>query len=491
MVKADDDRHDALKRLNQSTLAHVPASIGRPGYAPDETRIGVVHFGPGAFFRAHQCDYFDRLLAHDPRWGVCAVSINSKDVREALTPQDGLYTLAKLDARPSLRVIGAIREVLVAPQSPREVLERLASPGVGLVTLTVTEKGYALDGAGALDMRDAAVRRDLDTPEAPPTSVVGWLAAGLRARRAAGLEPFLTLSCDNLSDNGGKLGRAVVAFTREGGERDLANWIEDRARFPRGMVDSITPATDEALRRSVAQALGMEDAWPIQREAFSQWVIEDSLGDEGPDLASVGATPTTDVTLFEQAKLRLLNGAHSSLAYLGLLAGLHTVAEAMAEPILSDFAAKLMRDDIAPTLRSAAGLYLDVYGASVLARFANPALRHELSQIAADGSKKLPVRLLGTIADALAAGRPIGRLAIPIAAWMVFVRKQFALGHALADPIADRLAQCVAGGLDEDVGRFLALEAVFPRTLARSEPLRAALKRALGALRIDPLKALS
>ncbi|HVY34021.1 MAG TPA: mannitol dehydrogenase family protein [Caulobacteraceae bacterium] len=479
-----------MTRLNLSTLAQAPGTIGRPDYDIGVVRIGVVHFGPGAFFRAHQCAYIDRLLAQDPRWGICAVSMHSSGVRDALEPQDGLFTLAELDAQSSLRVIGSIRELLVAPERPADVLARLASPDVRLVTLTVTEKGYALTPAGALDVQDPAVRHDLDNPLATPQSVVGWLAAGLKARRTAGLEPFVTLSCDNLSDNGGVLGRAVTAFAQAGGQNDLADWIARQARFPRTMVDSITPATDAPLRLRVSVALGLQDAWPIQREAFTQWVIEDCLGRDAPDLAAAGATLTSDVSLFEQAKLRLLNGAHSTLAYVGLLAGLETVAEAMAEPTLAEFAATLMREDIAPTLRSGAGLDLEAYSSAVLARFANPALRHELAQIAWDGSKKLPVRLLGTIEDARASERSVDRLAIPIAAWMLFVRRQIESGRTLVDPMAALLATCVTGEIEGDIQRFLDLSGVFPATLARSKRFRDALKAAHLALRTDPLKAL-
>ncbi len=479
-----------MKSLNLSTLGQIPGAVGRPAYDIAAVRIGIVHFGAGAFFRAHQAAYVDRLLALDPRWGVCAVSLHSPGVRNALAPQDGLYTLAELDAHTHLRVIGAIRELQVAHENPAAVLARLASPEVRLVTMTVTEKGYGLDAAGALDLQDPAIRHDLDHPDAAPRGVVGWLAAGLKARRAAGVAPFATLSCDNLSDNGGKLGRAVAAFARASGDDGLADWIASEARFPRTMVDSITPATDDALRARIAEALGLRDAWPIQRETFCQWVIEDVLGDDAPDLAAVGASLTSDVTQFERAKLRLLNGAHSTLAYVGRLAGFESVSEAMAAPALADFVARLMRDDIAPTLQVGPALDLRAYSAAVLARFANPALRHELAQIAWDGSKKLPVRLLGTIEDALAAGRPVQRLAIPIAAWMLFARAQVGAGRALIDPLAALLTACVSGGIDEDVERFLELREVFPHALAHSHPFREAIQAAHAALSADPLAAL-
>ncbi len=479
-----------MSRLSLATLDQLPSAVGRPAYDVSAIQIGIVHLGPGAFFRGHQAAYYDALLAKDPRWGVCAVSLHSVGVRDALAPQDGLYGLAILDAEPRLQVIGAVREVLVAPASPDQVLARLSAPSVRLVTLTVTEKGYGLDANGALNLSEPAVRHDLEFAEADPKSVVGWLVAGLKRRRAAGLAPFVTLSCDNLTDNGGKLKRAVVAFAKASGQGDLADWIKTEARFPSSMVDSITPATDDALRAKIAGELGVEDAWPIQREAFSQWVIEDALGLDGPDLASVGATLTTDVSLFERAKLRLLNGPHSSLAYLGVLAGLTTVSEAIAEPRLRAFIARLMREDIAPSLKADAGLDLDGYSAAILSRFANPALRHELAQIAWDGSKKLPFRLLGTVADAYAGERSVARLAIPIAAWMLFVRAQLAKDETLIDPLAPILADCVSGAVDEDVDRFFAATDIFAPLGDWTDDFRAAVAAAHQRLRSDPLQAL-
>jgi len=479
-----------LNRLCLANLDQLPRSVGRPAYDVSKVGIGIVHFGPGAFFRAHQAAYYDALLAHDPRWGVSAVSLHSVGVRDALAPQDGLYTLAILDAEPRLQVIGAVREVLVAPAAPAQVLARLRSPEVRLVTLTVTEKGYGLDASGVLDLDDPAVRHDLEVGDGAPASVIGWLTAGLKARRGAGVSPFVTLSCDNLTDNGSKLRRAVIAFAKASGQADLANWIETQARFPSSMVDSITPATDDALRARIAAVLGVEDAWPIQREAFSQWVIEDALGPDGPDLASVGATLATDVSLFERAKLRLLNGSHSSLAYLGLLAGLATVAEAIAEPRLRAFIARLMREDIAPSLAPDAGLDLGAYSGAILARFANPGLSHQLAQIAWDGSKKLPIRLLGTVSDAYAAGRSVERLAIPTAAWMLFVRSQLAKGAPLIDPLAPVLADCVRGAVDEDVDRFFRTTDLFTQLGACTNDFRAAVATTHRRLRSGPLAAL-
>jgi fructuronate reductase len=437
-------------------------------------QVGVVHFGPGAFHRAHQGFYFDRLMGTDPRWAIAGVSLKSAAVRDALVPQDGLYALAELDHQSRFEIVGSIMRLLVAPEAPNAVLDLLASPQVGVVTMTVTEKGYCLDGAGQLDLGHPDIAADLAAPQTP-VSLVGYLVEGLRRRRAARLAPPVIVSCDNLADNGPTLKAAVVRLAGEG-DAKLARWIEGEAVFPRTMVDSITPATDAALKERVARELGVLDAWPVQREAFVQWVIEDVLPMGGPDLASVGVQLTGDVAGYERAKLRLLNGAHSTLAYMGLLRGHATVLEAMADARLADFVSVLMREDILPTVHPPAGLDAEAYIEAVLGRFRNPAIVHTLAQIAWDGSKKLPIRLLATLAEARAAGRPIERLARPIAAWMAFVVRQARAGVDIVDPIAGPLAGIGGAGAGRaaDVEPFLALSEVFPPSLAADPVFRAA-----------------
>lgn len=449
--------------MTRLTAASLPAPLA---YDRDATTIGVVHFGPGAFFRAHQAAYIDDLLATDPRWAISAVALKTSGVRDALAPQDGLYTLIELGETTRFRIIGAIRELLVASEDADRVAARLASPDTRLVTLTVTEKGYCLKGDGALDLTHPDIRHDLAEPD-QPVSLSGWLVKGLSARRDAGLAPFTVLSCDNLPANGRKLKAAVVRLAAAR-DQALADWIAANVRFPCSMVDSITPATDDALRARVLAETGLEDAWPIQRETFVQWVVEDDLGPGAPDLASVGVTLTDDVAAWEQAKLRLLNGAHSTLAYVGLLRGHGTVAEAMADAPLAAFVRTMMLQDIAPTLRAPAGLDIPAYVEALLERFRNPAIAHRLSQIAWDGSQKLPIRLLATMTDRLAAKAPIGRLAVPVAAWMRFCIDRTAAGERLTDPLAEILARTAAacGGEPSDIDQFLALDAVFPPALA-------------------------
>ncbi len=468
-------------RLCDATLAQLPAGVGRPGYDRAATRIGVVHLGIGAFHRAHQAVYLDDVLAHEPDWAISGVSLRSPDVRDALQPQDGLYALALLEEPAAWRVIGAVREVLCAPQQQAAVLDRLADPGVRLVMLTVTEKGYCLAG-DSLDLAHPDIVADLANPTTPG-SAIGYLVAGLRLRRARGVPAYTVLSCDNLADNGGKLRRACVRYAMQV-DPALAAWIDAQARFPRSMVDSITPASDEALRQRAAAALGMEDAWPVQREPYTQWVIEDDFALGRPDWARVGVTLSTDIAGYDRAKLRLLNAPHSAMAYLGTLLGLETVAEAMRHPTLGPFIATLMRAHIAPNLDPPQGMNTAAYIDAILARFANPQVRHRLLQIAQDGSQKIPVRFFGTLAQALANAHPIDALCLPVAAWLQFVRRQAQAGIPLMDPLAARLATLGArmqGDATQDVAMFVQDSGVFA-ALADEPAFVAALTGAYAAL---------
>lgn len=459
-------RRDTVKRLSNATLAEVHGDVTTPRYDRRALTPGIVHFGPGAFHRAHQAAYADAVLAGDPRWSISAVALNSTGVADALRPQDGLYTLALLQETPRYRIIGSIAELLTAAD-PARIAARLAAPSTRLVTATVTEKGYCLTPEGALDFDHPAVRRDLQG--GTPTSLIGWIVHGLARRREEKADGLTILSCDNLAANGRRLQVAVLDLARAY-DADLARWIAGEVRFPSSMVDSITPATDEALRARAAAASGLRDAWPIQREAFTQWVIEDDFAGPRPPFDTGGAQFVSSVTQFEEAKLRLLNGAHSSLAYLGALRGHETVRDAMADAPLAAFAEALMREDIAPTLAMTPPGYID----AVLNRFRNPAIRHLLSQIAWDGSQKLPIRLFVTIADARAAGRPVDRLALPVAAWAKFLAREGPAYQPLVDPLGDRLVPLARAGVDALVER----SGVFPASLVADTVFRQALHEA-------------
>lgn len=438
---------------------------------------GIVHFGPGAFHRAHQADYVDRLLKHDARWGIAAVSLRSGGTVEALKRQQGRYTLAILDSETSFRTLSAHRAYF-GPGEAAGVRRLLQDPAVRIVSSTVTEKGYCLARDGTLDFAHPDIVHDLERPD-EPVSIIGWLALGLRDRRAAGREPFTPLCCDNMVSNGKKLGAAVRVFA-ERIDPELARWVEGEAPFPDSMVDSITPATTDALKAQVRERTGFADEIPVGREAYAEWVIEDVLPADAPDLAAAGATMAADVGAWEKAKLRILNGAHSTLAYLGLLIGHETVAGAMSDAELAGFVERMIRRDVAATLEPSP-LDLQRYAGEILERFRNPAIGHMLKQIVWDGSQKLPYRILDTAADALAAGRSVERLAVPVAAWILFVRRQARAGAEIVDPLAAVLAQ--AGLADDSAERLLALRQLFPARLADDPAFRSAVLGAVRAMR--------
>jgi len=349
-------------------------------------------------------------------------------------------------------------------------------------------KVYCLDAKNELDPGHADVVHDLANPRGSngqgPRSTLGWLVEALARRRAAGVPPFTVLSCDNLPHNGKVLHRALVDFARAG-DPALAHWIESVVVCPRTMVDSITPATDDALRQRSLGMTGVADEWPIQREPFTQWVVEDVPAMRDADWPSVGVTLAKDVGIYDRAKLRLVNGPHSTLTYLGLLRGHESVADAMRDEQLAQFVELLMTEDLAPSLGTVPGFDVAHYIAAILQRFRNPGIRHLLSQIAWDGSKKLPVRIVTTLGEALRAGRPIHRLVMPLAAWMRFVVRQAKAGVAIVDPDAKRLAEIGAACTGEaraDVARFAVCESVLPPALLGEAKFREELETAYARL---------
>ncbi len=317
-----------MTSLSRAALASLPAAVARPGHDPASIRTGVVHFGPGAFHRAHQAAYFDQVLDGDPRWGIAAVSLRSAGTVDALKAQDGLYTLAVIDREPASRIIAAHSDA-IGPGEGAQLRTLLADPAVKLATSTVTEKGYCLAPDGSLDFAHPDIVHDRARP-AEPASVIGWIVSGLADRRAAGAPPFAMLCCDNMTGNGAKLRAACIALAREW-DAGLADWIAGEAAFPDSMVDSITPASDPAFLARVSAELGVDDRAAVQRERFAQWALQRFDLNDGPDLAAAGVTLTSDVQGYEQAKLRILNGAHSSLAYIGLALGHETVLDTIRD----------------------------------------------------------------------------------------------------------------------------------------------------------------
>jgi fructuronate reductase len=429
--------------------------------------VGIVHLGLGAFFRAHGAVFIEEAVAaHGGDWGILGVSLQSPTMRDQLAPQGGTYTALELGPKgETTRHVQIVQDVLVAKEDPAAVLEAMANPTVRIVTLTVTEKGYCHEpSTGRLNPDHPDITHDLTNPL--PRSAPGYLVRALHLRHQRGIAPFTVMTCDNLPENG-RLVRAVVLDLARRIAPGLADWIADKGRFPSTMVDRIVPATKPEDLARVAALTGYHDAAPVLHEPFRQWVVEDDfVNGARPDLAAVGVQMVADVTAFEHMKLRMLNGTHSSLAYLGYLAGHETIADCMADPVLDRFVRHLWTAEIIPALTAPPGTDLPAYAAQLHARYANPAIRHRTWQIAMDGSQKLPQRILGTLAANLAAGRPSPGLMLAVAAWMIYVRGTD-LGGApieVKDPLAVPLR---AAAVSEDpISALLAMRQVFPPDLA-------------------------
>ena len=445
---------------------------------------GIVHFGPGAFFRAFIAPYTDEaMVASGGDWGITAISLKSRTALDQLVPQGCQYTAVERGADGDRsRQIGAVRDILLAPERQSDVIAALADSATRIVSLTVTEKGYCHDPlTGRLQADHPDIRHDIGNLDAPRT-VIGFLVAGLQSRREAGQPPFTVLSCDNLPANGTMLRGIVTEFAVLIDPR-LAAWIEAEVSFPCCMVDRITPATTKADLDRIAAAEGQLDLAAVVHEPFRQWVIEDDFPSGRPDWAVAGAQFVSDVERHELMKLRCLNGTHSTLAYLGYLAGHETISDAVAEPAFSALCRRLWRDEILPTLPAPEGEDLPAYCESLLDRYRNPAIRHRTWQIAMDGSQKLPQRLLGTISDRLAAGTVPQGLCLAVAGWMRYVAGTDEAGDPIdvRDPISEQLK--AAGNSADPVASLLAIESVFDRSLAGDDAFVASVRAAHARLR--------
>ena len=449
-------------------------------------KAGVVHLGLGAFFRAHGARYIARAMElSGGDWGIVGVSLKRPDQRDRLAPQGFAYTAVEMaPGGERAEVVEVLADVLVAPEDPGAVLAAMADPGVRLVTLTVTEKGYCHEPAtGRLLADHPDILADLADP-ARPVSAPGFLVRALALRRDAGTPPFAVVCCDNLPDNGPTV-RGVVLDLAARICPHLADWIALNVRFPATMVDRIVPATKPEDLDRVATLTGWRDESPVLHEPFGQWVIERFDGPQ-PDLAAAGAQIVDHVAPFELMKLRCLNGTHSSLAYLGYLAGFETIPDTVADPAFARFVRHLWSDEILPGLTAPPGVSLPDYAQALFARYANPAIRHRTWQIAMDGSQKLPQRILGQLAEGRAAGRPMAGLTLAVAGWMRYVGGVDERGQPIdvRDPMAARLKVLWdgAGTAEQRVAAFLSVREVFPEVLSNDNAFKADLQKSLEVL---------
>jgi len=473
-------------RLNLQTLPSLPATVQRPSAPSLQAGVGIVHLGIGAFHRAHQAVFTDDAMAvAGGDWGIAGVSLKSPTVREQLAAQDGLYALRTVSsAGDAWRVVGSVREVLFAPEQMADVIARIARAETKIVTLTVTEKGYCADVAKREPRWDHPdIANDLQHAD-QPVSALGVLVAGLHARFRKRGAPLTVLCCDNLPENGAVLEALVHRFA-ERLHPQIMPWLRDSVRFPSAMVDRIVPATRPGDLTDSAAALGVEDHGVVRAEPFSQWVIEDRFAAERPAWERVGVQLVADVKPFEKMKLRLLNGSHSLMAYLGYLAGYETIAETIGDPAFERAVRALMRE-AETTLDPVPGVDVADYQSQLIARFGNPGNGHRCYQIAMDGSQKAPQRWLAVARERLAQGASVDAIALATAGWIRYLygKDESDQPIAIQDPLAGEFA-ALAAKHPYDALSFadavLRVESVFG-DLGRNPAFAAPVKRAVSAV---------
>lgn len=459
--------------LNERNLGRLPSAVRVPTYDRRGVTESMLHIGVGAFFRAHQAVYLDHLL-HRPghaEWGYCGVGLldNDAHMRDALLPQNCLYTVVERSAagdRP--RVIGSLLNYLHARRDPEKVLETMASSKIRIVSLTITEGGYYInEGTGDFNDAHPDIVHDLENPHWPKCSF-GFIVEALARRRARGLEPFTVMPCDNLERNGDVAKRMILAFA-ERRDPALAAWLSDYCAFPNSMVDRITPVTTDEHRALLRNKFGLEDAWPIVTEPFTQWVIEDNFPGGRPKWEDVGVQITANLAPYEKTKMRLLNASHQAVCYVGMLLGHQYAHEALEDARILMLIRRMMDLEITPLLTPPAGIDLGDYKKTLIERFSNPTIRDQLSRISTDGSARIPKFVLSSISEALSRGGPIKLLSFTVAAWFRFLTGTDDRGRKL--PINDSMAETLQeharrGGRNPEA--LLELREVFGEELARN-----------------------
>jgi mannitol 2-dehydrogenase len=461
--------------LRQDNLGRLPAGVPAPCYDRRALTSAIVHMSVGGFHRAHQAVYLDDLLERGEAggWGICGVGLLPQDarMRDVLRAQDCLYTVIQRSAagdRP--RVVGSMREYLLAPDDPGVVVQRMASPECRIVSLTITEGGYFVNqGTGEFDEAHPDIRHDLASPHAPRSSF-GLLADALDQRRARGLAPFTVQSCDNLQSNGDVARRMFLAFL-ERRDPALREWVERHGAFPNAMVDRITPVTTDAHRALVRDRMGIADGWPVVCEPFIQWVIEDRFPLGRPAWERAGAQLVPDVHPYEMMKIRLLNASHQALCYIGLLLGHRHVDQTMADPDIRRLIEVMMDREVTPLLPPVPGIDLAAYQRTLVERFSNPVLSDQLSRIGAETSDRIPKFVLPSIREVLArGGGPMQALTFTVATWFRYLAVDVDVtGAALpkSDPMLDELTRrALAGG--DDPRPLLELRSLFGDVLPAS-----------------------
>ena len=452
-----------------TTIVDSNLPVARPSWDHSRLESRIVHLGCGAFHRAHQALYTHHLLeSTDSDWGICEVNLmpgNDRVLIENLKKQQLLYTVAEKGAESTeLKIIGSMKEALHPEIDGCEgILNAMARPQTAIVSLTVTEKGYCADAAsGQLDLNNPLIKHDLENPTAPK-SAIGYIVEALRLRREKGLKAFTVMSCDNVRENG-HVAKVAVLGLAQARDPQLAAWIEENVTFPCTMVDRIVPAATPETLQEIADQLGVYDPCAIACEPFRQWVIEDNFVAGRPEWEKAGAELVSDVLPYEEMKLRMLNGSHSFLAYLGYLAGYQHINDCMEDEHYRHAAYALMLLEQAPTLK-VQGVDLQDYANRLIERYSNPALRHRTWQIAMDGSQKLPQRMLDSVRWHLAHDSKFDLLALGVAGWMRYVGGVDEQGNPIeiSDPLLPVIQKAVQSSAEGTarVQSLLAIKAIF------------------------------
>ncbi|MFW9081554.1 mannitol dehydrogenase family protein [Pseudomonas sp. P2757] len=476
-------------KLNISNLNRLAAEVQLPAYSLNDTRQGIAHIGVGGFHRAHQAYYTDALMNTGEAldWAICGVGLRAEDrrARDDLKEQDYLFTLFELGDNDDteVRVIGAIRDMLLAEDGAQTLIDKLADPQIRIVSLTITEGGYCIDDSNDEFMAHLPqIQHDLAHPDEPKT-VFGFLCAALGKRRAAGTPAFTLMSCDNLPHNGAVTRKALLAFAALR-DSELRDWIETNVSFPNAMVDRITPMTSTAHRLQLADKHAVDDAWPVVCEPFVQWVLEDKFVNGRPAWEKVGVQFTDDVSPYEEMKIKLLNGSHLALTYLGFLKGYRFVHETMNDPLFVRYMRAYMDLDVTPQLAPVPGIDLSDYKDTLVARFSNQAIADQLERVCSDGSSKFPKFTVPTINRLIVDGRETKRAALVVAAWALYLKGVDENGdvYSIPDP---RAAFCQALVAEDALisQRLLGVEEIFGAEIAQSAEFLAAFEWCLQSLR--------
>ncbi|ORT49736.1 hypothetical protein ST37_15405 [Vibrio sp. qd031] len=475
-------------RLSQDYLSEANALI-KPNENNNNAKVGIVHLGFGAFHRAHQALITDAVIKElGGNWKIVGVTWSNVELQRELAAQDNLYSIGVgYNDQLDINIVDSIETVLMSAQT-EQVLSYMCDPEVKIVSLTVTEKGYCHNPAtGDLDLSHPLIVHDLKNIDTPK-SAIGLLVSAMRCRYQKGVQPFTPLTCDNLPENGHVLEKVVLQFAKQL-DVDLYQWIKKHITFPCTMVDRIVPRTTENDIARIENILGLEDKASVITEPFLQWVIEDKFANERPawEKTSIANVQVTDnVVPYEEMKLRLLNGTHSTMAYLGYLSGYVTISETIQDPNFKTFVRYLMDEEITPSL-SIEGIDLEKYKDQLIERYENKALQHRTWQIAMDGTQKVPQRFLQTIDYSLNNGISIRGLCLALAGWIRYVSGVNEQGQAIdvQDPLKQQLAQIwlqAGSDLEKALDGFLSLHSVFEKDLASNQTFRAELQSALETL---------